>query len=47
MFGPKPGLDGQYTIWGQVDDEGMFCVDRIERGEPPENPDKMMKATVQ
>lgn len=47
MFGPKPGLDGQYTIWGQVDDEGMFCVDRIERGEPPENPDKMVKVTVQ
>ena len=40
-------LDGQYTVWGQVDDKGMACVDKIEKGEPPANPDKMTKVTVQ
>ena len=34
-------------LLGKVDDEGMFCVDRLERGEPPETPDKMVKVTVQ
>jgi len=42
-----PVPDHQYTVLGKVDDEGMFCVDRLERGEPPENPDKMVKVTVQ
>ena len=46
MFGPAPSLDGQYTIWGRVVD-GMEAVDKIERGEPPANPDKMTKVTVQ
>ena len=40
-------LDGQYTVWGKVDDEGMKCVDQISKGEPPANPDKMTKVTVQ
>ncbi len=31
MFAPQPGLDGQYTIWGQVV-AGMEAVDRIKRG---------------
>jgi peptidylprolyl isomerase len=39
-------LDGQYTVWGQVDETGMACVDKIAKGEPPANPDKMMKVTV-
>jgi peptidylprolyl isomerase len=47
MFADGGFLDGQYTVVGKVDDEGMFCVDRIERGEPPANPDKMVKVTVQ
>lgn len=38
-------LNGQYTIWGQVI-EGMDLVDGITRGEPPRNPDKMVKVTV-
>jgi peptidylprolyl isomerase len=38
-------LNGQYTIWGQVI-EGMDFVDKIKRGEPPRNPDKMIKVTV-
>jgi len=31
MFAPNSGLDGQYTIWGQVV-AGMEAVDRIKRG---------------
>jgi peptidylprolyl isomerase len=44
-FQPTPPLDGQYTIWGQVID-GMDAVDRIKRGEPPSNPDKIVKVQV-
>lgn len=47
MFADGGFLDGQYTVWGQVDEAGMACVDKIERGEPPANPDKMIKVTVQ
>jgi len=47
MFADGGFLDGKYTVWGQVDEKGMACVDKIERGEPPANPDKMVKVTVQ
>ena len=47
MFADGGFLDGQYTVWGQVDEQGMACVDQIERGEPPANPDRMKKVTVQ
>jgi peptidylprolyl isomerase len=47
MFADGGFLDGNYTVLGKVDDEGMFCVDRLERGEPPATPDKMVKVTVQ
>jgi peptidylprolyl isomerase len=47
MFADGGFLDGNYTVFGKVDDEGMFCVDRLERGEPPETPDKMVKVTAQ
>jgi len=45
MFAPGPFLDGQYTIWGQVVG-GMDAVDKIKRGEPPANPDKIVKAQI-
>ncbi len=35
-------LDGQYTVWGYVI-EGMEFVDNIKLGEPPEDPDKIIK----
>ena len=35
-------LTGQYTLWGEVID-GMDTVDKIARGEPPPQPDKMQK----
>ena len=47
MFAPGDFLNGQYTVWGQVDEQGMACVDQIARGEPPANPDKMVKVTVE
>jgi peptidylprolyl isomerase len=47
MFAEGGFLDGQYTVVGTVDESGMACVDKIERGEPPANPDKMTKVTVQ
>ncbi|HTC10169.1 MAG TPA: peptidylprolyl isomerase [Acetobacteraceae bacterium] len=34
MFAPAPGLDGKYTIWGQVV-QGMQFVDMIKRGTGP------------
>ncbi len=47
MFADGGFLDGQYTVWGNVDEEGMKCVDQIAKGEPPAAPDKMTKVTVQ
>jgi peptidylprolyl isomerase len=47
MFAEGGFLNGQYTVWGQVDETGMACVDKVKRGEPPDNPDKMTKVTVQ
>ena len=44
-FAPATFLDGQYTIWGQVID-GMDAVDKIKPGEPPSNPDKIVKMQV-
>lgn len=38
-------LTGQYTVWGQVT-EGMEHVDEIAKGEPPANPDKIVKAVI-
>lgn len=38
-------LTGQYTVWGQVTD-GMDHVDAIAQGEPPANPDKIVKAFI-
>ena len=38
-------LDGQYTVWGKVI-EGMENVDKIKRGEPVRDPDKMVSVKV-
>ncbi len=38
-------LDGKYTVWGKVS-KGMELVDKITRGEPPANPDKIIKMQV-
>jgi len=39
-FGNSSFLDRQYTVWGQVI-EGMDNVDKVKRGEPVRNPDKI------
>ncbi|WP_186400595.1 peptidylprolyl isomerase [Stappia sp. P2PMeth1] len=38
-------LDRQYTVWGEVT-EGMENVDKIKRGEPVVNPDKIVSMKV-
>jgi peptidylprolyl isomerase len=38
-------LDGQYTVWGQVT-SGMEHVHALPKGEPPQAPGKIVKATV-
>ena len=38
-------LDGQYTVWGKVSD-GMDAVDKIAKGEPPAEPDKIVSMKV-
>jgi peptidylprolyl isomerase len=44
-FGDSRFLDKQYTAWGNVI-EGMDNVDKIKRGEPVQNPDKMISVKV-
>jgi peptidylprolyl isomerase len=44
-FVETPHLNGQYTVWGQVV-EGMEYVDQLAPGEPPANPDKIVKMQV-
>jgi len=38
-------LNGQYTVYGQVI-SGMEHVDKIAKGEPPANPDRMISVKV-
>ena len=45
VFNDASFLDGQYTVWGQVV-EGMDLVDNIARGEPPQDPDKIIKMEI-
>ena len=45
MFDEGSFLNGKYTVWGEVV-EGMEHVDQIKRGEPPSNPDKILKMQV-
>ncbi len=45
VFYPVLKLDRNYTVWGRVVD-GIDWVDAIERGEPPENPSKILQASI-
>jgi cyclophilin family peptidyl-prolyl cis-trans isomerase len=45
VFDDATFLDKQYTVWGKVI-EGMENVDKIKRGEPVQNPDKMVSVKV-
>lgn len=44
-FGDNHFLNGQYTVYGRVI-EGMEHVDKIARGEPPAQPDRMISVKV-
>jgi peptidylprolyl isomerase len=45
VFDDATFLDGQYTVWGEVEN-GMEHVDALQVGEPPREPGKIVKATV-
>lgn len=50
MFAPNPGLDGQYTVVGEVEG-GMELVDGIKKGDADQNgvvsdPDRMVKVRI-
>jgi cyclophilin family peptidyl-prolyl cis-trans isomerase len=44
-FADSPWLNRQYSVWGQVID-GMENVDQIKRGEPVQDPDKIVTMRV-
>ena len=44
-FADSPWLNGQYTVWGKVT-AGMENVDKIKRGEPVSNPDRIISAKL-
>ncbi len=45
MFDEGSFLNGQYTVVGEVV-SGMDVIDKLKRGEPPANPDKILKMQV-
>jgi cyclophilin family peptidyl-prolyl cis-trans isomerase len=45
MLAPRFSLDHQYTVFGRVV-SGMNFVDTIERGEPPANPSRIVRASM-
>ena len=50
MFAPNPGLNGQYTVVGNVE-SGMELVDKIKKGDQANNgsvsePDRMIKVRI-
>ncbi len=45
MFDEGSFLNGQYTVVGEVV-EGMDCVDQINKGEPPADPDQIIDMQV-
>jgi peptidylprolyl isomerase len=45
MFADGASLNGKYTVVGEVV-SGMDVVDKIKRGEPVADPDKMVKVQV-
>src|SRR5215472_14107266 len=44
-FADAPFLNGKYTVWGEVT-EGMGNVDKIKRGEPVAEPDRIISAKM-
>nr|WP_264938182.1 peptidylprolyl isomerase [Sphingomonas caeni] len=46
MFSPRLGFDHNYTVFGRVT-SGMEWVDKIERGEPPAHPTRILHAYIE
>jgi peptidylprolyl isomerase len=45
MLAPRLTLDGKYTVFGRVI-SGMSYVDAINRGEPPADPSRILRASI-
>ena len=45
MYTDYPSLNGQYTVVGEVV-SGMEAVDKIKKGEPVQNPDRIVRMQV-
>ena len=45
VFYPRFALDRKYTNFGRVID-GIAAVDEIQRGEPPQNPTRVLQASI-
>lgn len=45
MFAPRGSLNGKYTVFGRVI-QGMTFVDQIAPGEPPEQPTRIVRASL-
>lgn len=45
MFADGSFLNGQYTVVGEVV-RGMEAIDKLKRGEPPSNPDRILHMQV-
>jgi peptidylprolyl isomerase len=45
-FQDSPWLNDQYTVWGNVT-QGMESIDKIKRGEPVANPDRIISARME
>ena len=45
VFYPRFALDRKYTVFGRVI-SGMQYIDAIKRGEPPENPTRVLQASL-
>jgi peptidylprolyl isomerase len=45
MLVPRFSLDRQYTVFGRVV-SGMSFVDALQRGEPPGNPSRIVRASI-
>lgn len=45
VFYPRFSLDKKYTVFGRVI-ENMAAVDAVQKGEPPENPTRIVQASL-
>ena len=46
MYAETPSLNGQYTVIGETVGKSMEVVDKIKKGEPVPDPDRMIRVQV-